>query len=168
MGGGGGGMMSRSFLPSLMKEEEDRIKQILDDLALGYNLKSDRKEVYERDKSLYLDRLWYVKIGEEKVPIVAFEIEKSIPNNERIRKDILNLVMSKAPIGYLILPHKRIEKDFNPAMRQPWIDWYHNHFNRVFNNYYRPFTEFVDIRLVDADDILQNKRLKPIDFNVPL
>ena len=159
----GGGMMSRYFLSSLTKEEEDRIKQILDDLALGYNLKSDRKEVYERDKSLCLDRLWYVKIGEEKVPVVVFEIEKNVPTNERIRKDILNMVMSKAPIGYLILSHKRIMKAFNPAMKQPWIDWYFRHFNRVFNNYYRPFTEFVDIRLVDADDILQNQRLKPIE-----
>ena len=159
MGRGGGGMMSLS----LMKEEEYRIKQILDDLAQSYNLKSDRKEVYERDKSLYLDRLWYVKIGEEKVPVVVFEIEKNVPNNERIRKDILNMVMSKAPIGYLILPHKRIMDAYDPNVKKERITWYHDHFHTAFNNYYNPFKSYIDIRLVDADDILQNQRLKPIE-----
>ena len=146
----------------LTKQEEGQIRQMLDTLATNYNVKTDCKEVYERDKSLYLDRLWYIQIEEEKVPVVAFEIEKGVPYNERIRKDILNLVMSNAPIGYLILPHKRIEKAFNPNIKQMWINWYHNHFCRVFNNYYEPFKSFVDIRLVDADDILKFKTLEKI------
>jgi len=147
----------------LTKEEEKTLKQILDELAAQYNLFTKSKEVYRRKESYYLDRLWWTKVGEDKIPVVAFEIEKSLPSNERIRKDIFNLAFSRAPLGYLILSHTRImltkEDSLQKEAQKVWVKWYKKEFAKVFRNYYKPFSSFIKIKLVDADNLLQNRHL---------
>jgi len=146
------------------KEEEKTIKKVLDELATRYNLSTEPKEVYRRKESYYLDRLWWTKIGKDEIPVVAFEIEKSLPSNERIRKDVFNLAFSRAPLGYLILPHTRImrsnEETIKKEVQRVWVKWYKKEFTKVFNNYYKPFSPFIEIKLVDADEILKNKHLQ--------
>jgi len=142
----------------LRPQEEVTIKRILVSLAQQYNLLAEEKESYQTEKSRYIDHLWSVRIGKEKVPIVSFEIEKGVPGNERIRKDIFNLLSTKTPMGYIILPHKRITASTS-SDKMGVIKWYRKHFFKVFSNYYEPFRSFIDIRLLDSDDILDFKTL---------
>lgn len=151
----------------LEKTEEKKIKEILAELANSYGFVTNTKEYYDKEKSLYLDMLWKAKIGEERVPIVAFEIEKGTRGyNERLRKNIFNLALSKAPRGYIIFPYKRIQEK---SLVDPKTGKWHrknkmgvSDFKKAFDNYYRPFSPYIDIILADADTILKDKKLKAI------
>jgi hypothetical protein len=142
----------------LTKTEEKQILKILDDLAVESGVLSSQREKHVRDKGYYLDRLWYIVIESEKIPLVAFEIEKGIPTNERIRKDILNIVLSKAPKGYLITPHKRILESVGKG--RGWETWYGNCFPKAFKNYREPFVSWCDIQVLDADMLVSSRSLR--------
>lgn len=67
----------------------------------------------------------------------------------------MNLVYSKAPIGHIIIPHRRIMKA--KERENSSVTWYKNGtFFSDFQSYSRMFAN-VDIRLVDVDDILSNE-----------
>ena len=93
----------------LTNAEEKQTRELVDELAGKLGLHSDKRETYFA--RFYVDRLWYRILEGEKIPFIAFEIEKGIPNNERIRKDIMNIAWTRAPVGYIILPHTRILND---------------------------------------------------------
>lgn len=151
----------------LNEDEENRIREILKEKANEYNLIQ-----VEEDRSLaesnYIDTVWYKNIENESIPVVAFEIEKDAePNspNERLKKNIFNLLLSRAPVGYIILPHSR-------AIKIPRYYWYINRFPITFENYYKPFKGFIKINLSDADVVLETKKLIPLniqkDWNIKL
>ncbi|NWF77938.1 MAG: hypothetical protein HXY36_05035 [Chloroflexi bacterium] len=98
-------------------------------------------------------------IESEEIPLVAFEIEKGIPSNERIRKDIFNIALSRAPKGYLITAHKKIlaSAQHNGGT---WETWYRDHFFEAFDNYRKPFVSWCDIQVVDADMFLSSGSLR--------
>jgi len=142
----------------LTNTEEKQIRKLLDELADKLGLHSDKKETYF--SGYYLDRLWYKILEGDKIPFAAFEIEKSIPSNERIRKDIMNIAWTRAPVGYVILPHSRILKDPKINKGSTWQNWYKNIFFRTFEEYRKPFTFYCDIQIVDADKFLSSQSLK--------
>lgn len=142
----------------LKSKEEKKIRQILDDTAQKYNLFTRNQEEKMAD-GMSIDRLWKLKLGiSEEIPVVGFEIEKGIPSNERLRKDIMNIAYSKAPLGYLIIPHSRIMKIEYEKDDSGWATWYKNSFYKDFQSYLRMFPN-LDIRLADADVILDNELL---------
>jgi len=77
----------------LTDKEEKQIRNLLDELANKLGLYCEKKEAYF--SGYYIDRLWFKILEGNRIPLVAFEIEKSIPNNERIRKDIMNIAWSR-------------------------------------------------------------------------
>jgi hypothetical protein len=118
----------------LTKTEEKQILKMLDGLAEEFGIRSSQREKHVRDKGYYLDRLWYIVIESEEIPLVVFEIEKGIPSNERVRKDILNIVQSRAPKSYLITPHNRILA-IAASAATGWETWYKDGFPKAFKNY---------------------------------
>lgn len=143
----------------LNKQEEQEIKRILDGLAEKLGFYCPKKESYFPEMGYYLDRLWYMSLEEERIPFVAFEIEKGVPNNERIRKDILNIVQTRAPKGYLITPHQRILTKA-ATLGPTWETWYRDHFLETFEKYRNPFVFYCEIQVVDADQFLSSHSLK--------
>lgn len=139
-------------------EEENNIRTLLDKIANRTGLKCPEKETQFKDKGFYLDRLWSFSLFNEPIPLVAFEIEKSVPSNERIRKDIFNIVLSKAPKGYIIVPNERILKK-EIENKQGWETWYRNHFRLDFIKYCTPFMPYCNIQVVDADKLLNTESL---------
>jgi len=142
----------------LANAEETRIRQLLDELADEWGLSCDKKETYF--SGFYVDRLWYKVLGEAPIPFVAFEIEKGVPSNERIRKDIMNIVWSRVPIGYIVLPHSRILDDPKAAPGSTWQNWYKNIFLGVFQQYREPFVFYCDIQIINADTLLLSRSLR--------
>lgn len=142
----------------LTNDEEKQIRKLLDELADEWGLYCPKTESYF--SGFYLDRLWYKTLEEKRIPFVAFEIEKGIPNNERIRKDIMNVAWSNAPVGYIIVPHKRVL--FDPLVERGSTGqyWYKNRFYKAFQEYRKPFVFYCDIQLVDADELLLSRSLK--------
>ena len=137
----------------LSRNQEKRIERILDNAAQSYHLSTERKQVWLAE-GMIIDRLWKIKLRDyDEIPVIGFEIEKGIPLNERIRKDIMNIVYSKAPRGYIILPHDRI---MNADPSGSSVIWYKNSFYGDFQSYCKLFAN-IDIRLVDADEILRNE-----------
>ncbi len=78
----------------LTKGEEGELRALLDEAAdrLGFNTLG--KESYH--PGFAIDRLWLSELEAEDIPAVGFEIERGVPVNERLRKDILNLAWSRA------------------------------------------------------------------------
>lgn len=144
----------------LKQNEEKAIRGILDQLAVKLGLYSSQKESYFREMGYYLDRLWYFLLDEEKIPVVAFEIERGVPLNERIRKDIFNIVLSRAPKGYIITPHERILKKARTASRTCDETWYRDHFQQAFEKYRSPYVFYCDIRVVEADMFMSSGSLR--------
>jgi hypothetical protein len=148
----------------LTRNEEKTIKDILDRLAPKFGLHSLQKESYFREMRYYLDRLWYFLLDKEeipeKIPVVAFEIERGVPHNERIRKDILNIVLTRAPKGYIIVPHERILSKAGTASHVCAETWYRDHFQQVFETYRSPYVFYCDIRVVDADILKSSDSLR--------
>ena len=142
----------------LTNAEEKQIRKLLDELADKLELYCSKKETYFQ--GYYLDRLWYKILEDDKIPFVAFEIEKSIPSNERIRKDIMNIAWTKAPVGYIILPHSRILNDPKVDVGSTSQNWYKNKFFKTFNEYREPFIFYCDIQITDADKFLSSQSLK--------
>lgn len=142
----------------LTKTEEKQIQKLLDELADKIGLYCDKKETYF--SGFYLDRLWHKILEEDKIPFVAFEIEKSVPSNERTRKDIMNIAWTRAPVGYIILPHSRILKDPKVNEGSTWASWYKNKFFETFNEYRKPFMFYCDIQIMDADKLLSSRSLR--------
>ena len=145
-------------------DEEKTIRKLLDDLADNFGLDSPKRE--KRFPGYYLDRLWYKIIEGEKLPLIAFEIERGVPSiergvpsNERIRKDIMNLACTRAPKGYIILPHKRILNDPEIKQGSNWASWYKSNFEQAFLTYNQPFSAYCDIKIVDADALLTSHSL---------
>jgi len=137
----------------LSLSEEKQIERILDKAAKIYKLYTQRRQEKLTD-GMVIDRLWKIELGDyDKIPVIGFEIEKGIPSNERIRKDIMNIVYSKAPRGYIILPHGRI---MNADPSNSSVNWYKNSFYGDFQSYCKLFPN-TDIRLVDTDAILGNE-----------
>jgi hypothetical protein len=140
----------------LQYPEEKRIRQILDDTASKYNLFPSHKEVFLAD-GMSIDRLWTIRLGVfQTINVVGFEIEKGIPSNERLRKDIMNIAYSKAPLGYVIIPHSRIMKIEYNEDRSGWATWYKNSLYKDFQSYRGVFPN-LNISLVDADAIIKNE-----------
>jgi hypothetical protein len=142
----------------LTKAEETKLRKLIDELADEWGLASDRKEAYF--EGFYIDRLIYKIIEDKKIPLVAFEIEKSVPSNERIRKDIMNIAWSRAPKGYIILPHARILQDPQINTGSIWPNWYKNIFIKTFQVYVKPFLFYCEIFLVDADQFMTKRSLE--------
>jgi hypothetical protein len=142
----------------LAKVEEAQIRGLLDELADEWGLSCDKRESYF--SGFYLDRLWYKILEETRIPFVAFEIEKGIPSNERIRKDIMNIAWSRAPVGYIILPHSRILNDPVVEQGSTWQNWYRNKFYKTFQEYRKPFVFYCDIQIIDADKLHTSRSLK--------
>ena len=142
----------------LIKTEETKIRKLIDELADEWGLASDRKEAYF--DGFYIDRLLYSIVEDKKIPLIAFEIEKSVPSNERIRKDIMNIAWSRAPMGYIILPDARILKDpdVNKGSTRP--NWYKNIFSKTFQIYVKPFLFYCEIYLIDADQFMTQRSLE--------
>jgi hypothetical protein len=141
----------------LTPAEEKRIRKLLDKLVEKNELYSDKKETYF--SGFYVDRLWYKILEKIKIPLIAFEIEKGIPSNERLRKDILNIVWTRVPLGYIILPHKRILTDPEAKKGSTWPNWYKSHFFRAFKEYRAPFIFYCDIKIIDVDKFLTSRSL---------
>lgn len=149
----------RVNLPQYLdKREENEIRELLDELAEKFGFHCEKKEKYFRERGFYLDRLWYIILEDEKIPFVAFEIEKSVPSNERIRKDILNIVFTRATKGYLITPHQRILAKATGG--SSWETWYRDHFLETFEKYRNPFAFYCDVEVVDADLFISSRSLK--------
>ena len=138
--------------------EEKQIKKLIDELADKFGLHCDKKEVYF--SGYYLDRLWYKIVEENKIPLVAFEIERGVPNNERVRKDIMNIARTRAPAGYIILPHSRILNDPKALQGSSGPYWYKNSFYRTFEEYRKPFVFYCDIQIIDSDTLLSSRSLR--------
>jgi hypothetical protein len=147
----------------LTQNEEKTIQGILDRLAPALGLYSPRKGSYFPKMRYYLDRLWYFQLDKEetpeKIPVVAFEIERGVPSNERIRKDILNIVLTRAPKGYIIVPHERILSKAGTTSGAGNETWYRDHFQEVFERYRSPYVFYCDIQVVDADKFLASRSL---------
>src|SRR4030042_2370786 len=139
----------------LTKTEETKIRKLIDKIADEWGLSSDRKEAYFA--GFYIDRLLYRIVEDIRIPLVAFEIEKSVPSNERIRKDIMNIAWSRAPMGYIILPHARILQDPDVDKGSTWPNWYKNKFFKTFQVYVKPFLFYCEIRLIDADQFMTQR-----------
>ncbi len=146
----------------LTKAEETEIRRIIDELANEWGLEGDRKEAYFH--GFYVDRLLYRKVENTKIPLVAFEIERSVPSNERIRKDIMNIAWSRVPTGYIILPHTRIIQDPDVDKGSTWQNWYKNVFLKTFDVYVKPFLFYCEIHLIDADQFMAQRSLEKSIF----
>lgn len=142
----------------LTNVEERQIRELIDELAGKLGLHSDKRETHFA--GFYVDRLWYRILEGDKVPFIAFEIEKGIPNNERIRKDIMNMAWTRAPVGYIILPHTRILNDPQVDKGSSWPSWYKNKFFETFSEYKKPFIFYCNIRAMDADKLLSTRSLR--------
>ncbi|MFX0195851.1 MAG: hypothetical protein ACFFCW_07000 [Candidatus Hodarchaeota archaeon] len=142
----------------LSNEKENQVRNLLDELAEEINLYCEKKEAYF--SGYYLDRLWYKILEEQKIPFVAFEIEKGVPTNERLRKDIMNIAWTRAPVGYIILPHNRILNDPKVNEGGNWANWYKKNFFLRFNEYRKPFIFYCDIKIIDADKLLSSRCLR--------
>lgn len=129
-------------------------------MADEWGLFCDKREAYFSDLGFYLDRLWYKNLEETRIPFVAFEIEKGIPSNERMRKDIMNIAWSRVPIGYVILPHSRILNDPLVQQGSTWQNWYKKQFYKTFQEYRKPFAFYCDIQVIDGDKLLLSRSLK--------
>ena len=99
----------------MSNKEVSNIKKVLEDIAKREGLKC--KNEY-RISSSYIDHIWFKEIEDTSIPIASFEIERGIPSNERLKKDIFNLLITKAPKGYLIIPKQRIEAK-EPINKKP-------------------------------------------------
>jgi len=142
----------------LTNAEEKQIRKLLDALADKLGLYCGKKETYF--SGYYLDRLWYKILEDDKIPLVAFEIEKGVPSNERIRKDIMNIAWTRAPVGYIILPQSRILNDPEVNDGSTWPNWYKNNFFKAFHEYREPFIFYCDIQVTDADSLLSSQSLR--------
>ena len=136
----------------IRRDDEQQIRKLLDEMADHFWLDSTKKEKFF--PGFYLDRLWYKELEEELIPFVAFEIEKGVPSNERIRKDIMNIACTKAPKGYVILPHRRILEDPKARGGGNWPSWYKNNFIKTFLTYRQLFAAYCHIEIIDADELL--------------
>jgi len=145
-------------LPYLSKEEVSNIKKVLEDVAKREGLKC--KNEY-RISSSYIDHIWFKEIEDTSIPIASFEIERDMPSNERLKKDIFNLLITKAPRGYLIIPKQRIDKGEEPKQKTKKLrwQWFKNTFPKVIKDYIDIFSSFIEITLIDADKLLQTKSL---------
>jgi len=97
----------------------------------------------------YLDRLWYKILEEDKIPC-----------NERIRKNIMNVAWTRAPVGYIILPHSRILNDPKVIQGSTRPNWYKNKFFETFKEYRKPFVFYCDIQIIDADKLMSSRSLR--------
>jgi len=149
----------------IKRDEERLIRELLDEMADGFGLYSPKKEKFF--SGYYLDRLWSKELEGEKVPFVAFEIEKGVPSNERIRKDIMNVACTKAPKGYVILPHRRILEDPKARKGGNWASWYKSNFEKTFSIYRQLFAAYCDIEIIDADMLLASRSLHKSVVSVP-
>ena len=143
------------------RTDEDQVRRLLDELAPAFGYISKAKEAYFN--RFYLDRLWYSPSLD--VPGVGFEIERGIPLNERLRKDILNLAWSRAPLGFIIVPHRRILADSMVEKGSTAQNWYVNTFWKSFEAYRQPFSFYCEIRLLDFDTLLEQRSLKELTLD---
>ena len=132
----------------LSKNEDDLIRKALEQIAESLGLVGKNEHTIG---SSYIDYVWFKEIETEKILIAAFEIERGIPTNERIKKDIFNLIVTKAPKGFLIIAKTRIDK---ADEKRPWVRWFRNTFSRAFRDYAQIFSSFTRIELLDADKLL--------------
>jgi hypothetical protein len=148
--------MNRAYVS---KAEETDVRELLDELARKLRYRADGKESYF--PGFYVDRLWYsVLEGEQDpIPVVGFEIERSVPLNERLRKDILNLAWSRVPVGFIVLPHRRICADPTTRKGSTAQNWYLNRFWGAFQDYRQPFGFYCEVRLLDFDELMETKSL---------
>lgn len=144
-------------MPYLSRGDVSNIRRVLEDMARREGLKC--KNEY-RISSSYIDHVWFKEIEDTIIPVAAFEIESRIPSNERLKKDIFNLLITKAPRGYLIIPKQRIESE-EPKQRteRGWWQWFKNTFPKAIKEYIEIFSSFIEITLIDADKLLQTKSL---------
>jgi len=144
----------------LTKDEEREIRSVLDQMAQEYGLSTKSHE--PRFEGFYPDRIWNTKLGSEEVAVVAFEIERGVPSNERWRKDIFNLAASRAPLGFIIVPHQRIlgatQSSVHGQTAWAWVKWYRSHGRKDFEIYSRPFP-YTSIRVLDADTLVAKRSL---------
>ena len=138
----------------LTKNEDYSIRKILEATARSIGLEG--KNEYYISSSL-VDYVWFKDIEGKKIPIIAFEIERGIPTNERLKKDIFNLLITKAPAGFLIIAKSRIDRDEG---KNPWIKWFRNTFPETFKDYTEPFSSFIKIELLDGDKLLLTKSIE--------
>lgn len=141
----------------LSRGDVSNIRRVLGDMARREGLKC--KNEY-RISSSYIDHVWFKEIEDTIIPVAAFEIESRIPSNERLKKDIFNLLITKAPRGYLIIPKQRIESE-EPKQRteRGWWQWFKKTFPKAIKEYIEIFSSFIEITLIDADKLLQTKSL---------
>jgi hypothetical protein len=139
----------------LTKSEEKEVRCLLDEMAAEHHLHTDRKESFF--KGFYVDRVWRTSVESIQVPVVGFEIERSVPTNERFRKDILNLAMTRAPLGFIVLPHTRVLKAAKGGSN--WETWYRDHARGTLEVYSRPFEPYISIQILDVDKLLRTRSL---------
>src|SRR5262249_47136557 len=147
------------------RAEENEVRTLLDELAVKLGFVSDRKEACFN--GFYLDRLWYSRLEKDLIPAVGFEIERSVPLNERVRKDVLNLTFSRAPVGYLIVPQRRILQDPQIKVGSTNQNWFANTFWKTFEAYKRPFSFYCEVRLVDIDLLKEKRSLTDATISLP-
>ena len=141
----------------LTRDEELEIRRILDEMGQTYGFEATRRESYS--PGFYTDRVWYTKVESARPAVVGFEIERGVPSNERLRKDILNLAWTRAPLGFLILPHSRILKAAEKARSLGWLTWWRDNGRSVFEIYSRPFEPYISVKILDADLLVKTRSL---------
>jgi hypothetical protein len=99
------------------------------------------------------------------IPVIGFEIERGLPLNERLRKDILNLAWSRAPLGYIVVPHRGILADPKVNTGSTAKNWYTNTFRSTFDTYCKPVKFYCEIRLLDFDKLMETKSLSEARFD---
>jgi len=72
----------------------------------------------------------------------------------------MNIAWTRAPVGYIILPHSRILNDPKVNEGSTWPNWYKNKFFETFNKYRKPFMFYCDIQIMDADKLLSSRSLR--------
>jgi hypothetical protein len=124
---------------------------------------TDRKE--SSFEGFSVDRIWYASVESDRAPVVAFEIERGVPTNERFHKDIFNLTATHAPLGFIVLPHFRILATAKNVLSAPknqrelGLTWYRDHAGRCLEIYRRPLGFYMEIRILDADKLQETRSL---------
>jgi hypothetical protein len=147
--------MEEDFVKS--SDEDKSLRHLLDDLAPSLGFIPSGKEAYF--EGFYLDRLWYTALYSEMIPVIGFEIERGVPINERLRKDITNLAWSRAPLGYIVVPDRRIRSNPKVNTGSTAENWYANTFRKTFDTHCKPVKYHCEIRLLDFDKLMETKSL---------